>query len=216
MAFDQNQSRNKCIKDAAFGGLAGLVVAIGLILLMSFIMGGNAHGQERDSRESRVNPDASYLAALTDCQAGTRMITPSASTLGACDYALNASTHDTRKTAEILIDRAIIALNRNEIRPALADLERAISLEPDMAVAHLNLAAAAIKAGQFQRALGAAEAALSLNISDPALAHYNRAIALEGLRLWDEAYLAYGEAAALAPDNVEFAAQPRRFRQHQG
>ena len=212
MAFDQNRVRNKCIKDAVIGGFAGLIVAVSLVFLAAFLI--DADAQTPYGRESRDGSPiaATYLSAQQECQEAAHADAPTASDLGACDYALNAPGLNAEDQAHLLVNRAVIALNRNMVRPALADLEEAVRLHPDFAEAHLNLSAAAIRARQYRPALSAAEHALALNIDQPALAHFNRAIALEGLELWDQAYAAYGDAAALAPENAVFGAQQGRFR----
>ena len=100
------------------------------------------------------------------------------------------------------------------MKPARPDLEEAVRIAPELSEGWLSLSAARIKARRLDGAIDAAEQALSLNVVEPALAHFNIAIAHETAGRFDAAYEAYVEAARLAPENATLQAQPARFLRH--
>ncbi len=154
-------------------------------------------------------------SALEECETGAREGVLTGRALGACDVALRSEDLSDTIRARVLVNRGVIALKRNEAGPARGDLEQAVSLAPDLAEAWLSLSAARIKASDLSGAIEAANRALELNVSAPALAHFNIAIAQETAGRFDPAYEAYVRAAELAPDNALIQAQPARFLRHQ-
>lgn len=154
-------------------------------------------------------------SALEECEAGAREGVLTGRALGACDVALRSSDLSDVIRARVLVNRGVIALKRNEAGPARSDLEQAVALAPDIPEAWLSLSAARIKARDLAGAVEAATRALELNVSEPALAHFNIAIAEETAGRFDPAYEAYVRAAELAPENALIQAQPARFLRHQ-
>jgi tetratricopeptide (TPR) repeat protein len=153
-------------------------------------------------------------SALEECETGAWQGVLTGRALGACDVALSAPDLDDAIRARILVNRGVIALKRNETGPARGDLEQAVQLAPDLADAWLTLSAARIKARDLTGAIEAAQRALDLGVSQPALAHFNIAIAEETAGRYDPAYDAYVRAAGLAPDDSVLQAQPARFLRH--
>jgi tetratricopeptide (TPR) repeat protein len=154
-------------------------------------------------------------SALQECETGAREGVLTGRALGACDVALRSDDLSDVIRARVLVNRGVIALKRNEAGPARSDLEQAVSLAPDLAEAWLSLSAARIKARDLSGAVDAARRALDLDVSEPALAHFNIAIAEETAGRYDPAYESYLRAAELAPDNALIQAQPARFLRHQ-
>lgn len=154
-------------------------------------------------------------SALEECETGAREGVLTGRALGACDVALRSDALSETIRARVLVNRGVIALKRNEAGPARGDLEQAVSLAPDLPEAWLSLSAARIKVRDFAGAVEAADRALELGVSDPALAHFNIAIAEESAGRFDQAYDAYMQAAELAPDDALIQAQPARFLRHQ-
>jgi len=154
-------------------------------------------------------------SALQECETGAREGVLTGRALGACDVALRSDELSDVIRARVLVNRGVIALKRNEAGPARSDLEQAVSLAPDLAEAWLSLSAARIKARDLSGAVDAARRALDLDVSEPALAHFNIAIAEETAGRYDPAYESYLRAAELAPDNALIQAQPARFLRHQ-
>ncbi|MCC5995678.1 MAG: tetratricopeptide repeat protein [Oceanicaulis sp.] len=165
--------------------------------------------------QARPGADPALETARAECESAARSSAPPARALGACDLALRAPGLSPSARGRALTNRGVIALRRNDVRAARADLEEAVSIYPELAEAWLSLSAARIRAGAHDSAIEAAREARGRG-ADPALAMFNTAIALERSGRYDEAYEAYGEAARLDPDNALLAAQPARFARHQG
>ena len=155
------------------------------------------------------------VSAMDECETGAREGVLTGRALGACDVALRSDALSDPVRARVLVNRAVIALKRNEAGPARSDLEEAVRLAPELPEAWLSLSAARIKARDLSGAVQAANRALELEVSEPALAHFNIAIAEETAGRYDPAYAAYLQAAELAPDDALLKAQPARFLRHQ-
>lgn len=154
-------------------------------------------------------------SAMGECETGAREGVLTGRALGACDVALRSGELSDAIRARVLVNRGVIALQRNEAGPALSDLEEAVRLAPDLPRAWLSLSAARIKAGDVSGGLQAAERAVTLEVDQPALAHFNMGVAHETAGRYDAAYQSYMTAAQLAPDDALIRAQPRRFLRHQ-
>lgn len=180
--------------------------------LVALIVGfsASAHGQVSSPIEQ-----PGLVSALEECETGAREGRLTGRALGACDVALRSGDLSDSVRARLLINRGVIALQRNEADPALSDLEEAVRIAPDLSEGWLSLSAARIKARRLDGAIDAAEQALALDVVNPALAYFNIAIAHETAGRFDAAYDAYLEAASLAPDNATLQAQPPRFLRHQ-
>jgi tetratricopeptide (TPR) repeat protein len=165
--------------------------------------------------QARGGGDPVLETARAECESAARANTPSPRALGACDLVLRASGITPADRARALTNRGVIALKRNDVAAARADLEDAVRDDAGLASAWLSLSAARIRAGAYDGAITAAREAEQRG-GDPALARFNIAIALERLGRYDDAYDAYVEAARLDPDNRLLAAQPARFVRHRG
>ncbi|MFC4724786.1 tetratricopeptide repeat protein [Glycocaulis abyssi] len=178
--------------------LAGLVIAV--------TSSAGAFAQERAP---------AVRSAISECEAAALSGTDAARALGACDFALRDSSLGDEERARLHLNRAALSAARGDGRNAMTDLNAARALLDDLPQLHLTLSAAQIRIGDFNGAQASARRALELGLEPSHLAHFNRAIALERLGRYDDAYEAYREAARLAPDNTLLAAQPRRFARHQ-
>ena len=98
--------------------------------------------------------------------------------------------------AEALVGRGCALLDR-DIAAALADLDRAISSEPESVDGHRCRAEARRKTGDLEAALADATKAVDIDPSDPA-AHVALGNTLDELRTTDEAITAYDTAIDLA------------------
>lgn len=165
--------------------------------------------------QARGGGDPVLETARAECESAARASTPSPRALGACDLVLRADGIIPSDRARALTNRGVIALKRNDVAAARADLEDAVRDDAGLASAWLSLSAARIRAGVYDGAIEAAREAVERG-ADPALARFNIAIALERSGRYDDAYDAYVEAARLDPDNRLLAAQPPRFMRHQG
>ena len=196
------------IAQAAMGGVIGLILATLLASACAVFLSGDANAQASSSG-SPVND------ALEECEQGAMSGADTGRALGACDFLLRSSDMDEALRARVLVDRAIIALNRGDSRNARFDLEDAVRLAPELGEAHLNLAAAMIATGSHQAAVEAARQALALDVEAAHWAWFNLGVAHEHLDRYDAAYEAYMQAAELAPEDELIRAQPARFLRHQ-
>lgn len=165
--------------------------------------------------QTRGGGDPVLETARAECESAARAGNPDARALGACDLVLRADPITPADRARALTNRGVIALKRNDVRAALADLEDAVRDDAGLAPAWLSLSAARIRAGAHEQAIEAAREAGERG-ADPALVRFNIAIALERSGRYDAAYDAYVDAARLDPDNRLLAAQPARFVRHRG
>ena len=88
-----------------------------------------------------------------------------------------------------------------EYEEALAAYDRAIELDPDHAVAHLNRGPALARLERYKEALAACDRAIELDPSH-AGAHTNRGVVLARLERYKEALSAFDRAIELDPDNL--------------
>jgi tetratricopeptide (TPR) repeat protein len=195
------------IAQAAMGGAIGLIMATLLASACALFLSGDANAQAASG--------PAFNDALEECEQGASAGAETGRALGACDFLLRSSDMDQAMRARVLVDRAVIALNRGDSRNARFDLEDAVRLAPELGEAHLNLSAALIATGSRQAAVEAARQALALDVEDAHWAWFNLGVANEHLDRYDAAYEAYVQAAELAPDNELIQAQPARFLRHQ-
>ena len=101
---------------------------------------------------------------------------------------------------------------------ALATFERAVALEPDYALGHLNLGALFVEKGNCVRALAEMDHAISLD-TQLFEAHVGRAQALMGLSRLEEALISANLAISLKPERAETYANRgmllAKMRRHQ-
>lgn len=154
-------------------------------------------------------------AAIQECEVAALGGADMSRALGACDFALRDSTLGDEERARLQLNRGALSVARGDGRSAMTDLTAARERLGELPELHLTLSAAQVRIGDYNGAYESTARALDLGLEASHLAHFNRAIALEHLGRYDEAYAAYSEAARLAPDNALLAAQPRRFAQHQ-
>lgn len=194
---------------------AAKLAKISALAVASIFAGFAAAAAQPVAPASPVMDRPALTSAMDECETGARQGVLTGRALGACDVALRSSELSDAIRARVLVNRGVIALERNETGPARGDLEQAVALAPELAEAWLSLSAARIKARDFSGAIEAARQSLDLEVSEPALAHLNIAIAEESAGRFDPAYEAYVRAAEMAPDNALIQAQPARFTRHQ-
>jgi tetratricopeptide (TPR) repeat protein/S1-C subfamily serine protease len=85
---------------------------------------------------------------------------------------------------------------------AVADYDKALALNPDLAYAYNNRGFAYSNLGKYDAALADYGKALALN-PDDAEAYYNRGVTYSNLGKYDAALADYGKALALNPDDAE-------------
>ena len=206
----ENASQSKALKHAALGGAWGLGAALALVFAL---MAGFSSVARAQTDEALQRP--SLVSAMDDCESGARAGDPGGRALGACDILVRAADLPDETRARALINRGVIAFGRGQRAAARGDFEQALALAPLSGEAWLNLSAAQSRTGLAAAAVESARQARR-NGADAAASRFNEAIALELTGAFDAAYDAYVDAAALAPTEARYAAQPPRFTRHAG
>jgi tetratricopeptide (TPR) repeat protein len=96
----------------------------------------------------------------------------------------------------------LVRYQRGEPAEALRHIDRAIAVNPNVAVAHNHRGVALKDLNRWDEALASYDTAVALDPGD-AVAHYNRGNLLRELGRLEAAVSAYERAMALAPDNVD-------------
>jgi tetratricopeptide (TPR) repeat protein len=136
--------------------------------------------------------------------------------LSDCDKALQQENLGGSDLVATYVNRGILKLRLANVDGAVADFDRAISLDPSQPEAYLNKGAALLKLPQGEeRAVALFNTALEKKTSRPAVAYYGRAIAHELNGRINEAYRDYRQASALEPKWREPKAELARFTTRQ-
>jgi tetratricopeptide (TPR) repeat protein len=132
--------------------------------------------------------------------------------LGTCDQALEDGLSSSDVVATH-VNRGIILALRAEYSDALLGYDTAIALDPGQAEAFLNKGLLLLRLPKRDGdAVEALTLAIAKRTTEPALAHFARAVAHEGLGNLGAAYRDYRQAAALAPQWALPARELRRFK----
>ena len=186
-----------------------------MVLLPSLLLFGCAQSATPFAAQAPSSWSSTSLVATGRARACFEAATarqPDASAVDACDRALDGEALSPDQKAASLVNRGIIHMQMRNLDAAIADFDAAIALRPDTAEAWVNKGIAHIRKGDDATAATLLSHGLELKPENPAVAHYGRAYAYEGLGRLREAYEDYGRAAALAPDWAEPYEQLKRFR----
>jgi tetratricopeptide (TPR) repeat protein len=119
---------------------------------------------------------------------------------------------------QMLINRGVIQLRRNNGEAALADFDEVLRRNDRNAEGHLNRGTALVMLRRNGEAVAAITEALGLGVMEPHKAYYNRAAAREALGDLRGAYEDYRTALEIQPDwgpaNAELARFARNRRDH--
>jgi tetratricopeptide (TPR) repeat protein len=138
--------------------------------------------------------------------------TPSWDSLGRCDSALKEEALSETDRVATFVNRGILRMRNGDLDGALADYDRAIARDPQLAEAYLNKGLALVRAGRdSDQAIALFDAALQKKARRPAIAYYGRAVAHEAIGRLKEAYLDYREASRLDPKWREPQTELARF-----
>jgi tetratricopeptide (TPR) repeat protein len=129
----------------------------------------------------------------------------------ACTRALEEERPSRSMAEALLVNRGAIHLRRNEGEPALADFEAVIGLNARNAEAHVNTGAALVLLGQPGPAVAAITQAITLGVSSPHKAYFNRGAAREALGDIRGAFEDYSTALEIVPDWGPAEAELARF-----
>ena len=100
-------------------------------------------------------------------------------TAARCDVALEDTTLSSQDRAALLVNRAAIEMNLDQLDLALADYDRGIALNPAMADAYVDRGGAYIVKGNYNQAIADINHGLKLGPDYAFVAYYNRAVAEE-------------------------------------
>lgn len=118
----------------------------------------------------------------------------------ACTRALESEPLNVHDRAGTYVNRGVIKMRRAEWEAARADFEEATRVMPSMGEAYVNRGTTLIGLGRFQDGLSEIDRGLALGVRQPEKAHFNRAVAYEGLNDMKSAYFAYRQALELKPE----------------
>ncbi len=139
-------------------------------------------------------------------------------TVETCSRALRYSRITREAQIQILVNRGVTYMRRQENAAALADFDAVIALDRRNGEAFLNRGAALVQMGQPGPAVAAITEALGLGVSEPHKAYFNRGAARERLGDLRGAYEDYNTALEIQPDwgpaNAELARFARARREH--
>lgn len=140
------------------------------------------------------------------------------STITECTRALRYSRLSPAAAQILLINRGITHLRRQEGEAALADFDAVLARNPRSAEAHINRGAALAQLRRYGEAVAAITQSLSLGVSAPHKAYFNRGAAREALGDLRGAYEDYSTALEIEPDwgpaEQELARFARTRRDH--
>lgn len=116
-----------------------------------------------------------------------------------CDKALEIEPLVGRDRAATYVNRAIVLTNGRHLSAALADLERAEAVKPDLGEIYASRGNVYYFRHRYEDALKEYDLGLAKGITEVFAVQYNRGLALERLGRIEEAKEAFHQALALAP-----------------
>lgn len=128
-----------------------------------------------------------------------------------CTTAIETQAMGPRDRAGTFVNRGILKLRRASYDEARTDFANALRLEPNLGEAYVNWGASLIAENKYAEGLSEIDRGMALGVDEPEKAWYNRAIAYEAMGDMKQAYLAYQQAVALAPEWNEPQLQLTRF-----
>ena len=117
-----------------------------------------------------------------------------------CNMAIEEGVLGARDLAGTYVNRGVIEMNRREYDTARTDFDKAISVDPQMGEGWVNRGSVSVAEKRYQDGVSDISKGLDLGIDEPAKAHYNRALAYEGLDNETAAYRDYQQALAEEPN----------------
>src|SRR5665213_1824465 len=128
-----------------------------------------------------------------------------------CDKAVNEYEVSAHDRAAAFVNRADILLKMQKYLEAVADSEKAITLDPCIGAAHLNRGAGMIGLERYNDALVSLNQAMDLGGDNLQLIYFDRGMAKENLGDVKGAYYDYRKAAELDPSFQLAIQQLSRF-----
>lgn len=151
-------------------------------------------------------------AARLCYEAAESPLMPSASDIRECDTALKRDPLSEEEVVATHVNRGILKLRRGAMEAAVADFDEAIRRDPNEPEAWLNKGLAFVRApGRTEEALPLLDAAIAKGTSEPAIAHYARAVVHELAGRLEPAWRDYQAAVRHDPEWKEAKADLARF-----
>jgi tetratricopeptide (TPR) repeat protein len=145
------------------------------------------------------------------CSANVMAGDSSDATVEACTRALAYRRITREGQIQILVNRGVTYLRRQQNELAVTDFEAVIALDRNNAEAHLNRGATLVQLQRYGPAIAALTEALGLGVREPHKAYFNRGIAREALGDLRGAYEDYSTALQIQPDWGPASAELARF-----
>ena len=139
--------------------------------------------------------------AAADCYDSVKARQLTLSTLDVCTKALEDDTLSARNRSATYNNRGIVYMRRGMIERAMRDYDDALRISPNIAETQINLGAMFYANGMYTESVRALNEGVKAQEDDSrAAAHFNRALSLEKLGAYDEAYADYKQALKFRPD----------------
>lgn len=134
--------------------------------------------------------------------------------IAVCNRALSDGMLRHSDIAATYVNRGIVRSSGGDLTGAITDYNRAIKINPKLGEAFANRATVYIRQSLFNQALGELDHALSLELAQPALVYFNRAIVHEHFGDLQQAYRDYSKAVELRPKWQQPQLELIRFSVH--
>ncbi len=128
-----------------------------------------------------------------------------------CTNAITSNELVTHELAGTYNNRGVLYFLDQKFNEAIADFEKARSLDPEIAEAHVNYGATLVALKRFADGIAPLTKGIEMGAAEIEKAYYNRAIAYEEVGRAKEAYFDYLKAAELKPDWEQPKMQLTRF-----
>jgi tetratricopeptide (TPR) repeat protein len=139
--------------------------------------------------------------AAADCYDSVKARQLTLNTLEVCTKALEDDTLSARNRSATYNNRGIVYMRRGMIDRAMRDYDDALRISPNIAETQINLGAMFYANGMYTESVRALnEGVKAQEDNSRAAAHFNRALSLEKLGEYDEAYADYKQALKFRPD----------------
>jgi tetratricopeptide (TPR) repeat protein len=132
--------------------------------------------------------------------------------LRVCSDAITSGMIDQERLAGTFVNRGVLLMTMARPDDAKKDMERALTLRPELAEAYVNRGVLLVQAGRAAEALVDLDKGIALGPEEPERAYYNRGLAREDLRDIKGAYADYKMASEIRPGWEPVQTELSRFR----
>lgn len=129
-----------------------------------------------------------------------------------CTMAITGNDLVTHELAGTYNNRGVLYFLQQRFNEAIADFEKARSLDPEIPEVHVNYGASMVALKRWAEGVASLTKGIEMQPQEAEKAYYNRAIAQEELGKVREAYYDYLKAAEIKPDWDQPKMQLTRFQ----